>query len=85
MVGSAQFPGMTRRSWILGLMACGAALPAAASDGAVQRGGRAVERGAKRTGDAIERGAQRTGSALDRAASWTERRLRRAGEWAFGK
>ena len=55
-----------------------------AQEGAVQRTGRAVERGAKRTGAAIERGAQRTGSALERAANWTGERLRRAGTWAFG-
>lgn len=78
------FRGMTRRTLILAIMASGATLPAAASDGAVQRSGRAMERAAKRTGTAVERGARRTGSALERAADWTGRRLRRAGEWAFG-
>lgn len=80
----AKIPGMTRRAWILALLASTAALPAAANDGAVQRAGRAVERGAKRTGEAVERGARRTGSALERAAGWTGERLRRAGAWAFG-
>ena len=75
---------MRRRGWIIGLLASVTALPAAASDGAVQRGGRAVERGAQRTGGAIERGAQRTGSALERAAGWTGNRLRRARTRIFG-
>ena len=75
---------MTRRAWTLALMASVTVLPAAAEDGAVQRSGRAIERGAKRTGEAVERGARRTGSALERAAGWTGERLRRAGRWAFG-
>lgn len=81
---AAHLPRMRRRDIILGLAGTAMALPAAASEGAVQRAGRAAERGARRTGAAIERGARRTGSALERAAGWTGERLRRAGRWAFG-
>jgi len=48
-------------------------------EGAIQRTGQAVDRGARRTGAALERGVHRTGAALQRAGNWTAERARRVG------
>ena len=73
-----------RRHLILGLMSSLLAAPALArEEGAVQRTGRALDRGAQRTGAALQRGARRTGEAVQRGAQRTGAALERAGNWTM--